>query len=68
MNERSLPTSDCKLQAFYAINVIMAGCFALLVMTNGCAARNDKADRLLPVLAKLEAVVVFNSRKLSNLS
>jgi hypothetical protein len=34
MNERSLPTSDCKLQAFYAMNVSMAGLLR--------AARNDK--------------------------
>lgn len=41
MDERSLPTSDCKLQAFYAMNVRMDGLLR--------AARNDKAAGFLYV-------------------
>ena len=58
MDERSLPTSDCKLQAFYAMNVSMAGLLR--------AARNDKVAGFftLPairkcVTARLKAVAVY---------
>lgn len=60
MNERSLPTSECKLQAFYAMNVRMSGLLR--------AARNDKAAALFSVTCNCKADRLLPNSKIKALN